>query len=708
VSAGPDPKVDVNLIEQARKQINRLAEEIAQLSEQELAPQDYYGEFLQRVLTAIAAPAGAVWLRTPQGNLQLQYQQNLRQVGLDRSEEGRQKHDELLRQANLKGQPGFFPPHSGLGEAEGGGPAPGNPTDFVILLAPIMVDKQVAGLVEVWQDPTRGPEAQRGFLHFVVRMTGLASSYTRNHQLRQMTGQQQVWTQLETFARQVHASLNPTEVAYQVANEGRRLVECDRVSVAVRRGKKTYVEAISGADVVEKRSNLVQLMRKLFDRVIQWGEKLIYTGIKDDTLPPDVLKALDDYLAESNSKLLTILPLNDDRDKDTKRPARSALMMECFEPSAAPEQLVAKLEVVGRHATSALYNSVEHRRIPMRFIWGPLAKVQEGLGGKTQAILWCVGLALAALIAVMVFVPGTLKVEAKGALLPKIRRQVFSEQSGRVVDFKGGVKPGSYVVKGQDLVQMFDEALGQEISKMKADLEDWQKKLENAKAAELTAKRRQASPADVAAIIRDKGDADVNIQTLMSKLRSYQSRYNANLLKPGEFWVKAPISGIVLTPNFREDWINRRAKPSEPLLTIGQIPQGPFRVEDWEIELKIPQKHIGQILAAFPANDPKAELDVDLLLTSAPTRTYRGRLARDKVSPQADPNRDDNNEPEPAVLAWVRIDGAGIPDGSQLPARLLVKGTEVHAKVRCGQHALGYTLFYGVWEFIYEKIVFFF
>ena len=140
-------------------------------------------------------------------------------------------------------------------------------------------------------------------------MAGLASVYARNHQLRQMSGQQQLWIQLEAFARQAHNSLNPMEVAYSVANEGRRLVECDRMSVAVRRGKKTTIEAISGADVVEKRSNLVQRMRRLTDRVIVWGEKLVYNGNRDDSLPPDVLDALDHYLAESNSKLLVILPL---------------------------------------------------------------------------------------------------------------------------------------------------------------------------------------------------------------------------------------------------------------------------------------------------------------------------------------------------------------------------------------------------------------
>src|SRR6202034_2728900 len=118
--------------------------------------------------------------------------------------------------------------------------------------------------------------AQRGFLQFLVRMAGLASGYTRNHQLRQMVGQQQVWTQLEAFARQIHNSLKATDVAYIIANESRRLIECDRVSVALRMGSKTRVEAISGADVVERRSNPVQLMLNLFDSVLKWGEKLGY------------------------------------------------------------------------------------------------------------------------------------------------------------------------------------------------------------------------------------------------------------------------------------------------------------------------------------------------------------------------------------------------------------------------------------------------
>ncbi len=545
MNVGPDPQIDLNQIEQARRQINRLAEEIAQLSEMELSPPEYYGEFLQRLMTAIAAPAGAVWVKTPQGNLQIQYQINMRQVGLDQAENSRAQHDELLRQVTAQVQPRIIMPHSSTGEPEEGKTVPGNPTDYVILLAPIMYDKQLAGLVEIWQDANRGQDAQRGFLQFVIRMAALAAGYTRNHQLRQMVSQEQVWLQLEAFAQKIHASLNPTEVAYLVANEGRRLVEADRVSVAVREGKKAQVKAISGADVVEKRSNLVQLMRALFEKVIEWGDKLVYTGTKDEGLPPGVLHALDAYLAESNSKLLVVLPLKDERDAETKKKARSAIMMESFESSATGELAVGKLEVVGRHAGPALYNSAEYRRIPMRFLWLPLAKLQDGLGGKVKAIMTLVMAGLVALIIALIFVPYPLKMEANGMLLPIKRSQIYAPTDGQIVEIPVGLKSGEPVAKGQELLRMYDTDLANKILQFKQDIDS----------ADAIIKHQTSSNSkgdgNDQALAKEINEATVTRLMKSQALENLKQRTNS-LNNPGEFAVKSPQAGILLSSDFRE------------------------------------------------------------------------------------------------------------------------------------------------------------
>ena len=47
-----------------------------------------------------------------------------------------------------------------------------------------------------------------------------------------------------------------------------------------------------------------------------------------------MLEALDHYLAESNSQILVVLPVKDERDKDTHRKPRTVLLMESFEPTA--------------------------------------------------------------------------------------------------------------------------------------------------------------------------------------------------------------------------------------------------------------------------------------------------------------------------------------------------------------------------------------
>src|SRR5262249_21059036 len=140
--------------------------------------------FLHLLLKAMAAPAGAVWL--PRAGLLLQqFQVNIEEVGLEHVENGEQTHDELIRQAMLCGQPGFLWPHGRL-DAIDDKEIAANPTDFFWLVAPIIVNMEVAGLIEVWLPESRDPnalhghpQAMTGLLQFMVRMASLASWYAR-------------------------------------------------------------------------------------------------------------------------------------------------------------------------------------------------------------------------------------------------------------------------------------------------------------------------------------------------------------------------------------------------------------------------------------------------------------------------------------------------------------------------------------------------
>src|SRR2546427_648109 len=54
------------------------------------------------------------------------------------------------------------------------------------------------------------------------------------------------------------------------------------------------------------------------------------------------------------------------------------------------------------------------------------------------------------------------------------------------------------------------------------------------------------------------------------------------------------------------------------------------RLEDWHIELSIPERHIERILEIYETAGTH-ELDVEILLTNLPTRLFRGKLSREKI-----------------------------------------------------------------------------
>lgn len=712
------------------RQIEDAFETAGRLAGSALPPTDFYREFLNRTLSAIDAPAGAVWLRTPQGFLQLACQENIDKVGLDARRGGRQCHNEVLRQVfqSAPPRPVLLEPNGRMapGPGEPGPVPPANLTDHFTLFAPIVTpEKQTLGILEVFQDPTHDPRMYPTFLNYTFQMAGYASQYHSFSNARVAAGIEKTYAQVESFARQIHSSLNPTEVAYHVANEGRKLIECDRLCVGIRHDRRRVtVEAVSGADVVEKASTHVRRLRLLMQAVLQWGETLTFKGEKDAGLPPDVSHALDDYLHESQPKLLIVQPVRDEREKDSNKPARGVLVMECFNPPEQTETLVQRLEIVTKHAAPALYNAAEMKRVPLKFLWWPIAKVQEGLGGKSRFIAAGIAVLLAVLTAVMVLVPAPLRMEAKGQMLPVEIAKIFPPREGTVRDVR--VKPGDRVNPGYELVTLYSDQLADEYGRARAE---WLE--QNALVGEYTKQLQipSLSEADKSRLGTDRTTAEGRARKALGDMEALDQQYNristdltakgqAHGRGPGFFKSIAPDFGplaraggdrwTVLNDDRRESLMGRTIRPNEDMLRIAHL-EGP-----WQLELKIPQRNVGQVLRAFA--DPNQHLtdggrkylEVDVLLSSETDTRYRGRLYREDLMAEAVPNKNEHDENEPVVTAYVKLNIEGIPPDKWVPREALTTGLEVRTRIRCGDHALGYTLFHGVWEWFYEKVIFFF
>ena len=123
----------------------------------------------------------------------------------------------------------------------------------------------------------------------------------------------------------------------------------------------------------------------------------------------------------------------------------------------------------------------------------------------------------------------------------------------------------------------------------------------------------------------------------------------------------------VLNDDRRENLVGRTLRPNEEIMRVGNL-QGA-----WQAELKIPQRNVGQILKAFadpnshfiekdPVKGDRKYLVVDILLSSQPDRSYEGRLYRDEVAAEAVPNKNEHDENEPVVTAYVKLNVPGFPE----------------------------------------------
>jgi hypothetical protein len=277
------------------------------------------------------------------------------------------------------------------------------------------------------------------------------------------------------------------------------------------------------------------------------------------------------------------------------------------------------------------------------------------------------------------------KMEADGALMPVVRRQVCPPQEGQVKRFR--IEPNDAIPEEFQLADLYDPELA-------ANLADARAKIRGAALQKAAA----ANNALIAGVAKDKArfknEADQQDVTLKAEKLKLQALIEANNADPSEdragfFYLKSPRftqeeaarvgvkKWTVLNANFREEWKDRMGRPGTPILNLG-AKDGP-----WEIELKIPQKHIGQVLGAFKElkkdpNDPKNDfLEVDYLVKTDANRTFKGRLYRNRI--------DKADARDEFVLAYVQIfreDDADVPENYRLPNRFLTSGVEVHAEVR--------------------------
>ncbi|MGH7128189.1 MAG: GAF domain-containing protein, partial [Planctomycetaceae bacterium] len=416
-------------VEQTWSEIDRALEELGRLARSDVPPREFYVALLDRTVTALAAVGGAAWVRRDDGQFHLEYQIRLERTGLLDDAEARSAHRRTVESVIDTGRSLVLPPQSGT-SADGDA---SNPTDFLLLAAAAQTGAETVALVELFQRADGPPSAWQGYRDVLEAVCALAADFHLHRQVRRLQDREELWGRFERFAETVHASPDVEGTVYAIANDGRTLSGCDRVSVLVRRSSRYRTAAVSGVERVERRANAVRALERLCAAVLSAKEPLWYSG-GNDGLPPQIAEPLHAYLDESHARSVAVLPL-ESRDETHQRRADviGGLVVERFDADWDAE-FTARADAVARHGSLALRNALAYESVPLRPIWRSLSATHwwRRMREAPAAVLLLIAL-LAVLVALCV-VPEEFEIEARGLLQPVVRRDVFAPTDGIVAD----------------------------------------------------------------------------------------------------------------------------------------------------------------------------------------------------------------------------------------------------------------------------------
>lgn len=691
----PNGASDDNL-RRVREKVMQLAREVEQMSGEEIPPNVFFPEFLTRVVTAIGARAGAVWVLDG-GRLSLAAEQNLEETGLKERPGAMQVNEKLLVDVLQTGEAKTLTENSGVEL----------PTEHVMVLSALHKEKDCVGVVQLFQRTDVPEKARSGYMQFLEQMCGYASRYIEGKRRNAPMSddmKSKFWTDFEQFTLRIQRSLEEQEVADASASDGRPLLGCDRLSVVTKKGSSVKVRAVSGQSTVNHRANLITSMKKLARRVIDSGETLLYAG-KIEGLAPQIEKPLAGFVQESGSRMIMMVPLYQsdelvreqgeeaERKRKTRRPkAIGCLVVEQVGESEPAPELEQRAELLADHVGAAMWNSRTHGRIFGRSIFKVMGTVLEWFHGKKLAITAAVLLAVAGIVAALTLIKVQYPVDADGKLMPVEQYAVFATNDGEIkindaVSMNENIliadEQGEFrVSQGQLLLRLENDDLETEILDARSELNKQEQLLTSTQIA------RNAAPGDDFEL---QHNFEIKITTIESDRQIAESQLRKLLdRKEEKLQIKSPATGVIADFKRMEILKDRPVRAGDHLFDIMNDAQD----APWHLELLIEEKRMGHIMRAIEervAKGESPELEGDFTIVSEVESKYTCKLVR--IATRSTTDSELGTAFELIAIA---------DEGQEIPRKRI--GTEVTVRLYCSECTLAFRLFGDVVEFVQRQL----
>src|SRR5262245_8906243 len=297
---GQPPPVDDLPHGEAWQEIESALEELSSLARTEIAAAELHSRLLARLVGLLAAVGGMVWNRDEGGGLTVECQINLGQA-FDGDTNELARHRRLAEGVAASCQPRMVP--AAYRDAE-----VANASPWLAILCPIAVAGKAAAVVEVLERPEPRSEIVDGYLRQVRKACEIAEEYHRTQSVKDGKQRQGELVELMEFLQRVHRRLDLPSAGAAIANESRRVIGCDRVTVLANRGRRPRVVAISGVESFDRKSGFVLGVESLSRRVAPAGQ-VLWIPEQTDDLPPQIAEEVQSLLDASHATGMGLVPL---------------------------------------------------------------------------------------------------------------------------------------------------------------------------------------------------------------------------------------------------------------------------------------------------------------------------------------------------------------------------------------------------------------
>lgn len=645
-------------VEQAQRRLREVLDELRAASETALSSAEYYCLWLTKLVEAMGADAGRAWLLTPDGSWQF-----VHAVGA--------------------GEPAGTEPPTYATELEElrrvGRPLLLSGKTRTVIVYPIRAGGTLRGAVR-WELAVETEAARQGCLKFI---DDAALSIERHHWLsdvRAATSQSVDLREECRLAAQLQKCSGTAATAFALANEGRLLLGCDRLSVLVRRGGKYRVVAVSGQDGVNRRTAAVRSMEQTVARCATAGETLTFPAAErngDD----DLTAALEAYVDANDVKRLVVAPLSDAEPSSAAAAGSpllqplGALLVEYFGENPPRPDEAACMATTARCGAAALRAARDYDAVPGLAFWQMLGRRKQAwLEPGTRRRRWLTAAAVAAGLLALVVVPADYTAFCRGTLNPVERRRIFAPLDGVVARIHAA--HGVRVVRGQTLVELRNTDLDLAEAEVAGRRTSTAEQLTSVERILLDESKRLTAE-ERARLSGERSRHREQLASLDRQLELYAD-------KRRQLTVVSPIDGEVITWSTDELLENRPVRQGQQLLTVAAVGG------DWQLELNLPENRSGRVVEA--ARTVPDGLRVTFNPAVDPGWVREGRVVEIENSAEL------RNEEGNTVLVRVAI------RADELPQRR--PGAEAAAHIHCGRRAVGYVWLSDAYAFLRSQVLF--